>query len=163
MKRDETATEYKLLVSKTGDSGSWWRQAPGHPQWPSSPCRCCVWQPPLRWLTCCLELAVENQVTKSSYKLEPKWSKWVLNCWFWRPVSHWEQQHTHGTLRLLYQCNLVLFNVSHWAVWCAQLQNSLNSSHNPCRTMYICMYMPVTNAYHVSGNTVVWITICIAV
>ena len=74
-KRDKKRwNNYWVLVSKTGDSGSWWRQAPGHPQWPSSPCRCCAWQPPLRWLTCWLELAVENQVTKSSYKLaEPKW------------------------------------------------------------------------------------------
>ena len=153
-KRDKKRwNNYWVLVSKTGDSGSWWRQAPGHPQWPSSPCRCCAWQPPLRWLTCWLELAVENQVTK--IELQTCWAKMIKMSpellvlkahLFHTGNSNSEYIRINGETSARYAwhpeslvpMNSILSNVSHWAVWCAQLQNSLNSSHKPMQNQ-ICV------------------------
>ena len=165
-KRDKKRwNNYWVLVSKTGDSGSWWRQAPGHPQWPSSPCRCCAWQPPLHWLTCWLELAVENQVTK--IELQTCWAKMikmspellVLKAHLFHTGNSNSEykstgrhlQGTHGTLRVL--CQWTQYSLMFLTGLCDvhNFRTPSTARTNPCRTRY----MSVTNKYSYCENTIV--------
>ena len=52
-------------------------------------------------------------------------------------------KHAWGPENLV-SMNSVLSNVFHWAVWCAQLQNPLTSSHTPMQNLiYVCNPMRI--------------------
>ena len=164
IKRDETTTEYwfpKQVTQEVGDVK--------HLVTHNDPAvlvgvvlgnlLCTDWHADSSWLW-------KIRSPKSSYKLvEPRWSKWVRNCWFWRHtcftlgtatqnISESTGRHlqgTHGTLRVL--CQWTQYSLMFLTGLCDvhNFRTPSTACTNPCRTRY----MSVTNKYSYCENTIV--------